>query len=423
MPREQKGQPPAKIRTKGAGSPQWRGDHRWVRVSLPDGTRPWYRLCKFPDGTCTCHEMSDARAEETAAAVSERERERVRTELAAIKKAEREKKLTVRQFGERWTSGELYNLHGEVNALRPKASAKTDGYRLKAYVYPDLGDHAIADVTEQDIESVMAKAERTAREKYGRPWRKASRFQLYQCLRRLFDLAIRPGRLRADSPVSDYLRPGRDAQKLFGFLYPSELIALLGCRDVAIERRVLYALAVYTGLRKGSLYALKWCDVDFQHRTLTSLKSKTGLPQLFEVPETLTDLLKAWHTYNGGPKGHLPLVPRLPSKHREAHVLRQDLKAAKIQRASLFGGPDNVEPLRFHDLRATFVTWAMREGRGDGWISDRTGHLTPEMRARYARAARTLSDLDYQPFPGIAKAIPELAELPANVVPLRRSGK
>jgi hypothetical protein len=61
----------------------------------------------------------------------------------------------------------------------------------------------------------------------------------------------------------------------------------------------------------------------------------------------------------------------------------------------------------------------MREGRGDGWISDRTGHLTPEMRLRYSRAARTLSDLDYKPFPEIGKAIPELGDLPMNVISIR----
>lgn len=82
-----------------------------------------------------------------------------------------------------------------------------------------------------------------------------------------------------------------------------------------------------------------------------------------------------------------------------------------------------MQPMRFHDLRATFVTWAMREGRGDGWISDRTGHLTPEMRSRYARAARTLSDLDYVPFPDLSKSIPELAALPSNVVPIKRSAE
>jgi hypothetical protein len=66
-------------------------------------------------------------------------------------------------------------------------------------------------------------------------------------------------------------------------------------------------------------------------------------------------------------------------------------------------------------LRATFVTWAMRQGRGDGWISDRTGHLTPEMRGRYARAARVLADHRYQPFPELTGTIPELWDAPGNV--------
>jgi hypothetical protein len=119
------------------------------------------------------------------------------------------------------------------------------------------------------------------------------------------------------------------------------------------------------------------------------------------------------------------VVSRSPTREREARVVRDDLEAAEIHRPTLLGkGGDNVQAQRFHDLRATFVTWAMRDGKRDGWISDRTGHITPEMRARYARAARTLSDLDYKPFPDIAAAIPELNKRPANVVNIapRRSG-
>ena len=128
-------------------------------------------------------------------------------------------------------------------------------------------------------------------------------------------------------------------------------------------------------------------------------------------------LLALWHAFKRMPKGPEPVVARIPTREREARVLRDDLVLAKVDRPTLLGeGGDNVQPLRFHDLRATFVTWAMREGRGDGWISDRTGHLTPDMRARYARAARTLSDLDYLPFPDVSAAIPELLDLPGNVV-------
>jgi integrase len=417
MARDAKGakhKAPHEIRAKGTGTAEWRNGHWWVKVSLPDNTRPRYHLSV--DGTCTCATMSDAMKEERCKSISERERAKVQVELASEEKAAREKRLTVQKFGEQWTTGKLYETHGDVNALRVKKSAKSDGYRLAAYVYPEIGSKPVAGVTEQDIEQVMAAAERKARARMERAWRKSSRGQLYQVLRRLFDLAIRPGRLRADSPVSEYLRPGRDTQKLFGYLFPSELLAVLKCDKVPIGRRVLYALAVYTGLRKGSLYALTWQGVDFQHRTITSLQSKTGLPQMFEAPESLMALLALWHTHQGAPKAGA-VVSRVPTREREARVLRDDLQAAKIDRPTLLGkGGDNVQALRFHDLRATFVTWAMRDGKGDGWISDRTGHLTPEMRARYARAARTLSDLDYKPFPDIAKAIPELMETPENVL-------
>ena len=41
------------------------------------------------------------------------------------------------------------------------------------------------------------------------------------------------------------------------------------------------------------------------------------------------------------------------------------------------------------------------------------------MRARYTRAARTLQDLNYKPFPDVSKAIPELLERHDNVVSLK----
>jgi hypothetical protein len=52
-------------------------------------------------------------------------------------------------------------------------------------------------------------------------------------------------------------------------------------------------------------------------------------------------------------------------------------------------------------------------GRGErartpGWISDRTGHPTPEITQRYDRGARSLADLQLVPFPDISETIPEL---------------
>jgi hypothetical protein len=68
-------------------------------------------------------------------------------------------------------------------------------------------------------------------------------------------------------------------------------------------------------------------------------------------------------------------------------------------------------PLRFHDLRATFVTWAFRMEKSDSWIEDRTAQITKKIMIRYKRAARSIADLTYEPFPDISRAIPELAQL------------
>jgi integrase len=399
-------------RARGAGSIQWRSGHRWVRVSLPDDTRPWYRLC---GEVCNCHDVTDARAKETAAAVAERERARVAAELSEQRAVEQAQRVTVQQFGEQWTSGELYRKHGRINGLRPKASANEDKYRLRAYVYPEIGSKLIADVTEQDVERVMAKAPPE--------WRAATRLQLYQVMRRLFDLAIVPGRFRKDSPVSHYTKPSLadEDELLFQYLYPSEVLAILRNTEIAVGRRVLYALAAYTGLRKSTLYALTWASFDDEHGTLTyfARQNKTRVARIFVLEFGLREILRAWRDLSGEPGGEAKIVQRIKmEKRREPAQLRADLQASGVKRALLFSQTEGNEPIRFHDLRATFCTWAKRAGKSDGWITDRAGWVEPEMMARYDRQARTLADLQIVPFPDLSEAIPELAKPSGNVVRL-----
>lgn len=334
-------------------------------------------------------------------------------------RAEQTKATTVQEFGEAWTSGRLYRKHGEVRGLRPKKSVKDDEGRLRLYVYPVIGHMPVERVGEVDVEGVMAEAARSFEERNGRPMRQGTRLQVYQVVRRLFDLAVKPGRLRGDNPVSKDIRPRKDAPQLYSYLYPNEVLEVLACPDVPLDRRVLYALAVYTGLRKGSLYALRWSGADLRHGTLTSLESKTGLPQLFEIRDDLVAMLSRWHAHLGGPGPKVPIVSPVVGGEREAEALRADLETAGIDRAVLFGGHDAIQPLRFHDLRATFITWARREGRGWGWITDRSGHVTTSQADRYDRGARTLRDLQIDAFPSLEGALPELWIDPAKVARIR----
>ncbi len=333
--------------------------------------------------------------------------------------------MTVRQLGEKWTSGEMVETYGNVNRLRVKATAAIDAWMLKAHAYevktrgasgPVFGDLPVASVTTDDVSAVMAAHPRELRAK--------TRGDTYQRLRRLFDLAIFPLRIRKDgsNPVTRYLRPERDPDKLFCFLYPGEVLSLLQGTDadgkviVPLGRRVLYALATFTGQRKGSLYALRWKHVDVKHGTLASFRTKTGRAQYFVGDPGLMALLKAWRALRGSPGDDAPIVTDADvgyDRKRLATALRDDLKAVGVTRSLLFEeDAPNVEALRFHDLRSTFCTWARRAGKSDAWISERTGHeLSGDMINRYDRGATTLEDLAYAPFPAIARALPELAAM------------
>lgn len=371
---------------------------RWIaRITHPDGKRPRYELGKVG-------EMTEARANEIAAAMSERVRKGEHVHHgkdARTRGASSPASATVASFGKSWESGALYEQHGAVNRLKPGQLAASIRSKLKTYVYPVLGPLPVAAITEQDVDRVMAQI---PREKSSN-----TRSSVYGIVRRLFDIAIMPGRLRKDSPVTRYQRPPRAPQKLFPYLFPDELLSVLRCQEIPLGRRVLYTLAVYLGFRRSSLWALRWSGVDFEHGAILSKVSKTGLAQYLQLQPTLLGMLRRWYEHSGKPAPDARIVRE--TKIGLSHLpeaLRADLRAAGVTRAGLFDHGGAVNHVRFHDLRATFATWAKRAGWTEGQITDYTGHLAPATLERYLRAARTLADLRIEPFPPLAAAIPEL---------------
>ena len=86
----------------------------------------------------------------------------------------------------------------------------------------------------------------------------------------------------------------------------------------------------------------------------------------------------------------------------------------KLPRAALYETTAHTWRMRFHDLRATFETWARRAGWDQRDIDARTGHGSPAMAARYDRGARSLAELREEPFPNLAYAMPEVRAVLEN---------
>ena len=75
-------------------------------------------------------------------------------------------------------------------------------------------------------------------------------------------------------------------------------------------------------------------------------------------------------------------------------------------------------PIRVHDLRGSFVTVALSTGKNEQWVSDRTGHRSSAMIAKYYRRSREFSELKVGWFESMEQVIPELRALEGASSPI-----
>ena len=188
----------------------------------------------------------------------------------------------------------------------------------------------------------------------------------------------------SSNPVRDVekLRERHDATR-FAFYSPEEVWALV--RAAASEQDgAIYLTAACTGLRRGELIALRWRDVDFQRSSirvagsyangqLTTPKSGRGrvVPMVPEVAGVLARLAQRadW-------VGEDDLVfPGDAGGYIDGSALRRRFVAA-CARAEL-------RPIRFHDLRHTFGTLAVRGAESIVELQAWLGHAEVRTTMRY----------------------------------------
>jgi hypothetical protein len=173
---------------------------------------------------------------------------------------------------------------------------------------------------------------------------------------------------------------------------------------------------------------MTFADVDLDRGAVRLDKNKTDDPRAWALDPGVALALKLWkeHFRGGVEDGAFILVEPDIRKHPAARRIcvdrlavrfRAHLKKAKVTRPALFEKSPTRRPVRIHDLRATFVTLALANGKTEAWIADRTGHRSSVMINRYRRAARKVEELGLGTLTPLHLAIPELAKL-AKLLPI-----
>jgi integrase len=145
-----------------------------------------------------------------------------------------------------------------------------------------------------------------------------------------------------------------------------------------------YALALYTGMRNGELYALSWDKVDLDQRTiLVNLSwnskdgfkgTKSGDDRIVEIAPGLTPILNELKSRSCGSEFVLPRLTRWESGE-QARDLRVFLKSI------------GLPVIRFHDLRATWATMLLSKGVEPIKVMKMGGWKDLETMMIYARKA------------------------------------
>lgn len=182
---------------------------------------------------------------------------------------------------------------------------------------------------------------------------------------------------------------------------------------------VLYATAVFTGLRAGELAALRWDDVNFRQRLITVQRSfdgptKSADVRYVPVVDALLPILERWRLKHPGKlvftnHAGTMLGPCARIFQEVLHRVLRDAGFPKVERNG------KLRPyIRFHDTRHTFAShWVMRGG--DIFKLQKVlGHKSVTMTLRYAHLQPAAFREDYDRFSSVIDDV-------ADVIPIRKS--
>ncbi len=143
----------------------------------------------------------------------------------------------------------------------------------------------------------------------------------------------------------------------------------------------IWAFALFTGMRSGEMYALLRQDIDLDNKVIAVTKSfnkniglkgtKSGRNRRVPLADNLMPLVNQLMI---GPKDQ-PLLPRPYQwkKGDQARVIRE------------FCTGIGISSIKFHDLRATFITQLFAAGASIAEVQSIVGHVDLKTTQRYLR--------------------------------------
>ena len=294
------------------------------------------------------------------------------------------RKMTVRQLFEEYAAVKKY----EVRQSTYDKTVRTFEY----YIFPMLADVCIDKLTAKILQEWKITLEE-------RDLAMKTKKNVYSELRTMFNYAVRMEYL-PKSPlvkVGNFKDPLATKQEI-NFYTPDEFRAYIrAAKEMALQKQkeendlfewnyyVFFNIAFYTGLRKGEIHALRWCDIDGAYLSVkhsitqklhnedveTPPKNKSSI-RTIQIPLPLIKILDEH-------KKRQMLLGNWSSDHRVLGEKRC-LRDTTIQkRNNLYASLAGVKRIRIHDFRHSHASLLANMGINIQEVARRLGHAKIEM--------------------------------------------
>lgn len=299
--------------------------------------------------------------------------------------------MTLQLYGERWLAG------------RRHRTAADDRSRWQRFLASrPLAQLALSEITPGQIKRLLEGLQRTRKlvPVAGKRFAKATAKEfisaqtirhVYGLLRRILSDAVIDGHLERN-PCDGYRPPDAEklrAKQLRTFLSRDEIEHLLGCTAVDLKYRLIYEVAIFTGLREGELWGLRWGDLELgpsprcTARHSYGGKTKNTKTREFVLLPRAATALRRWRELSITTQATDLVFPGLRGRmHAEGYDAEWAGRGKNRELAGIRAG------VRFHDFRHTFASHLIMGTWGAAWrieeVREYIGHSSISVTQQYA---------------------------------------
>jgi len=275
-----------------------------------------------------------------------------RKEMRKFKKAEKLK----------WTINRLWDEYKKTNPSIK--GSDQDESRFKKYIEPFFGDKEPSEILPLDVDRLRINLLKK--------FAPGTVKNVLELLRRILNFGtkkylVSPLRLKITLPkVNNQKTEDLSLDQLHRLLKALK-------EDHDIQAVNVMKLALFSGMRKGELFKLKWKDIDFDRGFISIKGPKGGIDQTIPMNEEVKKIL----TEHPKTEGSEFVFPGRGGRQRK------DMKKALARIKKRAGLPEDFRPL--HGLRHVFASMLASSGKVDMYTLQKLlTHKSPQMTQRYA---------------------------------------